>query len=165
MPVWRLLFSPMVKKASALQPALRTVPVFVAYSDCTSASRALAALTAQWQRRGQRVALRPMLWRFEQLLEPRWREVAAHDALRAECVLLAIDRAEALDVQLERWIDALRDRAGSATLSLIVSVHNEDMWAMTMTGPEKSAALVGVSPSPLEVTGSVVARRLVATAA
>lgn len=98
-------------------------------------------------------------------MEPLWREVAVHDALRAECVLLAMDHADAFNVQLERWVDALRDRAGDASLSLIVSVHNEDMWTMTMAGPAKSAAPVGVSPSALEVTGSVVARRLVATAA
>lgn len=98
-------------------------------------------------------------------MEPRWREVSVHDALRAECVLLAMDHADAFNVQLERWVDALRDRAGDATLSLIVSVRNEEMWAMTLTAHAKRAEAVVGSMAPLAVTGSVVARRSVATAA
>lgn len=155
----------MAQKAPALQPALRPVRVFVAYSDCTSASRALAALNTHWRTVGQRVALRPMLWPFRQLAEPRWSDMAARDALHADCVLLAMDHSQTCESQVERWLAHLRAHAASAMLSIVVAMRDEELWNLSVAGnPPSSAITVGPMPAA-EVLGSVAARRPVVAAA
>lgn len=149
----------MAKKVPAVQPVIRPMLVFVAYSDCSSASRALAALNVQWRSRGQHVALRPMLWSFRQLAELRWSEAALHDALRAECLLLAMDRAEACDASVERWLSGLQSRAEGETLSAIVAIRDEELWNLSVTGSLRSSLPFAVIAPAAEVLGSVAARR------
>lgn len=88
-----------------------------------------------------------------------------HDALRAECVLLAMDREEAFDAQLESWVDALRGRAGGATLSLTVAIRGAEMWALTLVEQPKPTATLVAAVSAVEVLGSVAMRRPAVAAA
>lgn len=138
--------------------------VFVAYSDCTSASRAMAALRATWRTRGQRVSLRPMLWRFSQLANPRWSDVATHDALCAECVLLAMDSLESCDAQMDHWLASLRARSAGSTLSAIVAVRDEELLNLSLTGSPGASTPAAVTPAT-EVIGSIAARRPAVAAA
>lgn len=96
-----------------------------------------------------------MLWRFDQLTQPRWGQTALHDALRAECVLLAMDREEACDGTVEGWLQSLREKAGDTPLSLIVAVRDEEVWHLSLAGYLPSAAAASVATPPSEVIGSI----------
>lgn len=100
-----------------------------------------------------------MLWRFDQLTQPRWSRTALHDALRAECVLLAMDREEACDGTVEGWLQSLRDKAGDTPLSLIVAVRNEEVWHLSLAGYLQPAASTSISVPPREVIGSIATKR------
>lgn len=100
-----------------------------------------------------------MLWRFDQLTEPRWSQTALHDALRAECVLLALDREDACKETVESWLKSLRAKAGDTALSLIVAVRNEELWHLSLTGHPQPATAAAASTPPAEVIGSIVTKR------
>lgn len=105
------------------------VPVLIAYSDIPSARHAMARLTQLLQLTGG--TLQPMLWRFDQLKEDRWREMALRDARQASTVAFAVPNESALEHAPERWLLALLERVRGTSVSLLALIGNDEAWTLT----------------------------------
>ncbi len=129
------------------------VPILIAYSDIPSARHAMATLTQLLQRSG--CALQPMLWRFDQLGEPRWREMSLRDACRARTVAFAVADELYLERAPEMWLRAVLERMRGSSLNVLALIGVAEIWtlnfeqvARTPTHPSRAAS----SPTSLQHT-------------
>ena len=84
--------------------------------------------------RGQREAfhLQPMLWRFDQLDDPRWREMALADAARAATVVLALGNSPTVGPSGEAWLTSLAARQRGAKLTALAFIGDEEAWTISL---------------------------------
>lgn len=113
------------------------VPVLIAYSDIPAARQAMAQLTRLLRLSG--AGLQPMLWRFDQLHDVRWREMALRDARRASAVAIAVANEVALDDAPESWLLSLLERGRGASLSLLAFIGMDETWTLTLEQAKPSA--------------------------
>ncbi len=107
----------------------------------------MAKLTQLLQRSGR--TLQPMLWRFDQLAEERWREMALRDACRASTVTLAVADELALERAPDTWLHAVVERMHGSTLNVLALIGVDDVWNLDLEQrPRKSANGVRVGRSP-----------------
>lgn len=114
--------------------------------------------------------LQPMLWRFDQLHHPRWREMALHDASRASVLVLAMPAGASLCRKTESWILALLTRTRGKRLTVLAFIGDDEAWTITLDQPETvTAATKATSPSSaaaaVEVFASPVRAKAAACAA
>lgn len=142
-----------------------TLAVFVAYSDIASARTALNRLTALLrQTRGAEV--RPMCWRFDQLEDPRWREMALRDAQRAAVVTLAMPDEAAFCPRTQAWITALLERSQGGSLTVWAVVGDNEPLTISLAQPSRRpASAPPVVAAATEVFASVAPKRIAACAA
>ncbi len=132
--------------------------VFVAYGDVGSARHALARVTRTLRTAQRRVEIHPMLWRFNQLDDPRWQELALRDATRSHLVVLAMSEANACCARTDAWLRTLISHLpGGLQISVLVVIGGTETWSMTLKAPEQpiAAAIPLPSAAPREVFGSV----------
>lgn len=146
-------------QAEAAQRPRAALPVFVAYADIPSARHALHRLS-QWLRKNHRHAeLRPMLWRFNQLDDPRWRDLSLHDAQSTRTLILAMRDESALCARTQAWLAALLQRLHGTSIDVWTLIGETDGWTVTLSPPT-------AAPAPArEVFASVASKRLTACAA
>jgi hypothetical protein len=105
--------------------------VFVAYADVSAARETLNKMKTLWGGRVKRVALQPMLWRFDQLERPRWCEMALRDATQAAAIVLALDDTAELSPGAETWLRALALRQPTREVTFL-SVVGEEPWTIAL---------------------------------
>lgn len=108
------------------------VPVLIAYRNIPSARQAMGRLTQLLQLSGG--SLQPMLWRFDQLDEAKWREMSLRDAHHARLMVLAVPDESALEQAPDSWIHALIERAhgtSRSVLAMIGMTGAQDIWTLT----------------------------------
>lgn len=89
----------------------------------------MAKLTHLLQLSGS--VLQPMLWRFDQLTERRWREMAIRDACRAWTVTLAVADELAFDQVPENWLRAVLGHLQGSRLNVLALIGADDMWTLS----------------------------------
>src|SRR4051812_13340126 len=77
--------------------ARASYPVFIAYAESSAVRSAMMQLDALLSSAGIRHEIRPMFWRFDQLDQPQWREMALSDAARSALVVLALSDDDLLN--------------------------------------------------------------------
>ena len=120
-------------------------PVLIAYASVPAARQAMARLTEIL--RGQREAflLQPMLWRFDQLDDPRWREMALADAARAATLVLALGSSATVGPGGEAWLTSLAARQRGAKLTALAFIGDDEAWTISLQ--HTAAASTGASAS------------------
>ena len=144
------------------------LPVLIAYGDVPSARQALARITDMLRKTEPGVELHPMLWRFNQLDDPRWRDVALADAARAKAVVLAMSHESAFCARTQSWMTTLLGQLHGRSLTVLALIGEQEAWTVTLAQPraeEKSERNVSQQPDATEVFASVVPKRLSACAA
>lgn len=118
------------------------VPVraLIVYREIACARQSLAHLTAMLQRSRRDAELHPMLWRVDQLDDPRWRELALRDASRAEMVVLALLDEAALCAKTEAWLETLRLTMKGQELHVLALVGTDEAWSITLAAPQAERA-------------------------
>lgn len=66
--------------------ALRVV---IAYNDVAAGKRAMRVLADLGKGLGEDIEFQPLPWSFDLLADMDWREVAAHDAVKADILIIA----------------------------------------------------------------------------
>lgn len=154
-------------QADATQRPRAALPVFVAYADIPSARHALHRLS-QWLRKNHRHAeLRPMLWRFDQLDDPRWRDLSLRDAESTRTLVLAMRDETAVCARTQAWLAALLQRIRGTSIDVWTLIGETEGWTVTLSPPTASPAQASAIPAapPREVFASVAAKRITACAA
>lgn len=153
------------RRSRAPQP--RTpLRVIVAYADVPSARQAIARLTRQIALSRPDVELHPLLWRFQQLAHPRWREMALRDAAQADSVVLAVAEDAAFDASTDAWLHALAFRTGRRSVSVLAMIGETESWTITLTARPGLASVPDLpEPRVAEVFGRVAPKPLAVCAA
>lgn len=112
------------------------VPVLFAYADIATVRDAMSRVVAQL-RHGD---MQPMLWRFDQLAQPKWHDMAIADANRAHLLVLALGEHGTLTPPVEQWLAALATRAGGAAVNTLVWFGVEDAWTVSLRQTRAASA-------------------------
>jgi hypothetical protein len=89
---------------------------------------------------GRRLALVPMLWRFDQLERENWRDHSITEAARASVIVLASSETHRLSEPLERWIGSLLGRKPSCRITVVALLGPSDAWTISIEAPAPQAA-------------------------
>lgn len=129
--------------------AAPTIPysAFIAYSSVTAAREALMRVTALLRARGDRHRLQPMLWRCDQLDDPRWREMALRDAARADLLVLAFPDSAPLAVETEAWLTRLARCMRGTELTALVFTGDDEGWTISLRAELPRAMAVADRPA------------------
>jgi hypothetical protein len=112
---------------------------FIAYADLAAARRALGVINEVIGATAGRFALKPMLWRFDQLASAKWCDYALTDAREAAVVVLANSRPGSLPVALEQWISALIHYKRGERVTVISLQGENDAWTISIEAPRAPA--------------------------
>lgn len=123
------------------------VPIFIAYADVSVARHAMHELTLQLHQTHPGHQLAPMLWRFDQLDRPRWREMALADATRASAIVLALSDEVPLTAPAESWLTNLAIRHHGASIQ-VTAILNEELWTISLNESSTTHATHAVSSRP-----------------
>ena len=110
--------------------------LFIAYAELRAARDAIERAKDMLGRTTRGRTLHPMLWRFDQLEQPRWREMALHDAQRAHAIVLAMGNASTLDAGAEEWLAALAQRAAGSPIHCLVLMRDGEPWTISLQRSE-----------------------------
>ena len=122
------------------RPALLPYPVFIAYGSVPAARHAINRLAHLLGGPASSHQLQPMLWRFDQLADARWSEMALRDAVRASTLVLAMGAGGGLGADAEAWLSALTLRQRGATLSALAFVGDDEAWTISLRQTNASFA-------------------------
>lgn len=112
----------------------------IAYADIPAARRAMSEIRDVLAATRRGYELHPMLWRFDQLGAPSWREVALRDAANAAVVVLAGSEPGSLPASLERWVSTLLSRKEGRPTTIVAVLGATDAWTITIEKPATAAA-------------------------
>jgi hypothetical protein len=73
-----------------------------------------------------------MLWRFDQLGDPRWQKMATPDLARAATLVIALKKDSGPGPELEAWLTLIARRARGRTVSAMVMIDGEDAWTVSL---------------------------------
>lgn len=120
--------------------------VFIAYGEISAARDAIARVKQLVARGPREVVLQPMLWRFDQLGQARWRDMALHDAARAHTIVLAMGNAPALDAGTDGWLRALTTRHAGAPIHCLALLRGDEAWTISLQRAESARPAVLARP-------------------
>jgi hypothetical protein len=106
--------------------------VFIAYGEVPAARDAFGRVRQTLTHEARDFDVMPMFWRFDQLGQPRWREMALHDAIRADTMVLAMGGAPSLDPTTDAWLAALVDRRAGAPITCLALMGEHDAWTISL---------------------------------
>jgi hypothetical protein len=118
---------------------LPAIAVFVAYADVAAARDALDRVRDMFESKRMACRLQPMLWRFDQLDAPRWREMALADATRAFAIVLALSRTEPLCPAADAWLTALAERQNETPIRVLAFTTDDEPWSISLQRVQTSA--------------------------
>lgn len=122
---------------------------FIAYADIAAAGGVMTAMNEVFRAAPRKYTLRPMLWRFDQLLSPQWRDGALGDAATAEIVVFASTPAMPFPLALEEWTAEVLKRRRAQSTTFVSLLGPGDTWTVTLEQP-RDAGLPGRPPYPFE---------------
>jgi hypothetical protein len=129
------------RRRSKVAPAL-PVDVLFAYDDVAAAREAMNTIASSLRQQCPPAAMQPMLWRFAQLREPRWREMAITDGVRAQMIVVTLPNSSAeLPVDIEAWIAAVVAQKSSGATTQLVLHASDEQWTILL----QQAALPALS--------------------
>lgn len=110
----------------------RDFPVFIAHADVAAGRHAMTRLSGWLQQTHPECRLVPMLWRFDQLGDPRWQKMATPDLARASTLVIALKKDSGPGPELEAWLSLIAKRAQGRTVSAMVMIDGEDAWTVSL---------------------------------
>jgi hypothetical protein len=113
---------------------------FIAYGEVPAARDAFGRVQQTLAREARDFDVLPMFWRFDQLGQPRWREMALHDAIRAHTMVLAMGGAPSLDPRTDEWLAALVDRRAGAPITCLALMGEHDAWTISLQRADAAAS-------------------------
>jgi hypothetical protein len=121
-------------RANPSTPVKEALPfnAFIAYADVPAAGRAMSTINEVLDAVHQKHALKPMLWRFNQLTDPKWLDLAIADAAQASVVVLASTSAKTLTPDLESWIGSFLAHKRGTRTTLVALFGSEDAWTISI---------------------------------
>ena len=158
--------SPARSRSKAQTHPRPPLPVFIAYNDVAAARHAMTRVTALLRSRqgGLDYQMQPMLWRFNQLEDPRWRETALADACRAGTLVLAMSNASALDGTTDAWLAALARRQRGTSITALALVGEEEAWTISLQQTAAPVAARAAHPTQPQSASTVMASTYVPAA-
>jgi hypothetical protein len=100
----------------------------------------------------RRSVLHPLLWRLDQLDDPRWRESSLVDATNADVIVFAGRGVMAFSSEANRWLESVMARKKNRPLELLALSPDGDPWSITL---EQEAGTARVNPILDEIHGSL----------
>ena len=107
-------------------------PVFIAHADVAAGRHAMTRLSGWLQETRPECRLVPMLWRFDQLGDPRWQKMATPDLARAATLVIALKKDSGPGPELEAWLTLIAKRARGRTVSAMVMIDGEEAWTVSL---------------------------------
>lgn len=132
---------------------------FIAYADLPAARQAMNTINEVLSVSGQPYHLEPMLWRFDQLAHPRWREQAFVNAAEGNVIVLASSSSKALPPTVEQWVNEFMGQRLNARTTLVALLGQDDAWTISIEGtatavvPVTTDVPAGESATPFAASG------------
>lgn len=120
-------------------------PVLIAYADIASARNAVDRVAKLLRAKQPDCELLPMLWRFDQLDQPRWREMALREAGRAAGLVLAMNASAVLSPGTDAWLTALTAQQRGTVINALTLLGDE-AWTISL---QQTAATASAPEKPL----------------
>jgi hypothetical protein len=112
---------------SLAEPPLK---VIIVYNNVAAGHRAMGVLLKLAANATERLKVAPILYRFELLDDPHWREVAASDAADCDMIILSTSVADELPESINAWAkESLASRSG-ASIALLTLFGSQDAWTV-----------------------------------
>jgi hypothetical protein len=134
-PKRRLFARPPAAKRPVPPPQPKPFNAFIAYADLPAAKRAMSAIDEVLRATAGKFALKPMLWRFDQLIAAKWCDHALSDASTADVVVLANTSAGPLQPAVEDWLSALLARRRGRRITIVSLQGEDDAWTISIEAP------------------------------
>lgn len=146
----RLRRTPIRAAQSKSAPARVRFTAFIAYADIPAARHAISHVSRLVARSRRSVHVQPMLWRFDQLAEPQWQEMALREAAAADALVITMRHPGALDARVDAWLNALARRFHGATVSALALIGDEEAWTISLqqSQPKPHASAAAASRNP-----------------
>lgn len=130
---------PHLPAVGRVEPPAAPFHAFIAYADVPAAARAMRTINEVLEAVHKKRPLRPMLWRFNQLVHPKWHDAALADAADANVVVLASTAADTLTPELEAWISGFLAHQRGTRTTLVALFGEEDAWTISIEEPAAEA--------------------------
>lgn len=113
--------------------------VIIVYSDAAAGHRAMNVLLKLAADSTESIKVAPILYRFELLDDPRWREAIATDAVDSDMIVLSTSGADELPESINQWAKAfLASRSGSS-IAMLTLFGSQNAWTVWFQdGPHHS---------------------------
>ena len=103
--------------------------VIIVYSDSAAGHRAMGVLLKLAANATERLKVAPILYRFELLDDPHWREVAVSDAADCDMIILSTS-ADELPESINEWAKASLANRGGASIAMLTLFGSQDAWTV-----------------------------------
>lgn len=104
--------------------------VIIVYNDAAAGHRAIGVLLRLAACSAEPIRVDPILYRFELLDDPHWREAAATDAVECDMIILSTSAADELPESINEWAKASLARRGAASTAMLTLFGSQDAWAV-----------------------------------
>jgi hypothetical protein len=126
-----------------LPPSSRRLRVLIVYGDLPGARLTMERLGRLIRESASPgTLLHPLLWRVDQLENPRWQDASIADAVSADWVVFATKAAWTFAPEVNRWLGFVLARKAREPLYLLALPQNETPWTISI---EHSAEVQAVA--------------------
>jgi hypothetical protein len=144
------------------EQALRVV---IAYNDLAAGKRAMRVMADIGKGLGDEIEFQPLPWSFDLLADLDWRDVAAHEAVNADILIIATSSASPLPPAVGRWAEAVisgKRGTSAAVVALFGPEENPDeAGSSRLEAIQAAAQRAGLSffaPAPRHELDEAIAR-------
>ena len=118
--------APFVTDSDPIMP----LNVVVAYGDALAGKQAIRALRRMGACLHAQAEVKPVLWRFDLLEDPRWRALAMADADAADFIIFATSDADRLPDAVNSWSAECVARKRGQRLAIVTLFGTDDTWGV-----------------------------------
>lgn len=112
---------------SLAEPPLK---VIIIYNDAAAGHRAMGVLRKLAANSTEHIKVAPVLYRFELLDDPHWREAAASDAAESDMIILSTSAADELPESINEWVKVFLARRSGASTAMLTLYGSQDAWTV-----------------------------------
>jgi hypothetical protein len=146
-------FVPPSRMSSPTSPAPARLKIAVIHDDARAAARAKTMLSELEKSGTNTLSMGATLWRFELLECVAWRCRAATEIAKADVLIVALSRPDAVPSDINRWLETSFDQL-QRRKAFVVGLFGDDFsWAL---GPKADAV------APADVIGALLDSQLAA---
>ncbi len=91
-------------------------------------------------------ALRPMLWRFDQLAAAKWRQSSITDASEASVVVLASSSTGDLATEVDAWVTHFLVQRRGRPATIIAILGEEEAWTISIEATQTAQRAMALRP-------------------